>query len=110
MVWVRTLSLGQKLLVGKLVELCRRWKFSIDEKEGNLQEGRFFSELLNGDSTILKDSLVAIDIADPRGIADSIHISWIIEPQWLLMLVQDPSHILRVNKVAILALLHTDLI
>lgn len=108
--WVKTLRLGEKLLVGKLIELVGRGKFSIDEKEGNLQEGRFFSELLDGDSTILKDSLVAIDIADPGGIADSIHISWIIEPQRLLMLVQDPPHILGVDKVAILALLDTDLI
>lgn len=105
-----TLTLGEKLLVGKLIELLGRRKFSVNEKEGNLKEGGFFSELLDGYSAILKDSLVAIDIADPGGIADSIHISWIIEPQRLLMFVQDLAHILGVNKVAILALLDTDLI
>ena len=48
-----TLTLVEKLLVGKLIELFGRWKLSVDEEEGNLKEGGFFSELLDGDSSIL---------------------------------------------------------
>lgn len=56
--------MDEGVLVLEEVELCLGGEFSVDEEEGDLEEGGFFGKLLDGDSSVLEDSLVSVDVAD----------------------------------------------
>jgi hypothetical protein len=65
--------------------------------------------LLNGNTSILQDSLISINITNAGGVADSIHIPWIIESEGFLILINQFSDVLRIDEIAILTLLEGNL-
>ena len=65
MVWVITLKIERKVLVFKKVELLFRGQFTMDKKKSHLKEGRMFCKLLDGDTPVLQNPLISINVADP---------------------------------------------
>jgi len=61
---------GSKLLGGG--------ELTIDHEEGTLDEGGFFSELLDGVTTVLEDSLVSVDVGDTGDARDGVHVSGVV--------------------------------
>ena len=59
-------------------ELFGGGELSVDEKEGSLKEVGVLSELLDGVSTVLKDSLLTVNEGNTRDAVDGVHVSWII--------------------------------
>ena len=83
-------------------------KLSVDEEECDFEEGGVFCELLDGDASVLQDSLISIDVADPGGVAYGVHISWIIDSEGLSLAVFEFADIFGINEEAIFAFLDFD--
>ena len=78
----------------------------MDKKESHLKEGRMFCKLLDGDTPVLQNPLISINVADPWCIADSVHVSRVVYPEGLSFVILQFSHIFSVNEETILALFH----
>jgi hypothetical protein len=64
--------------------------------------------LLNRNATIFEDTLVSIDVGNPRCVADCLHVSRVVETQRFSLRVDELSDVFGLNKVAIFALLDGD--
>lgn len=59
------------------LQLLFIWKFSINNKESSLKERRFFCELFDWITSILKDTFFSIDERNSGDAVHSVHVSWI---------------------------------
>lgn len=62
-------------------------------------------QLLDGYSSVLEHSLIAIDIAYFRGVANCVEIAWIVNSNGLISVVFELADIFGINEVAIFAFL-----
>ena len=70
----------QGVVTNLVVECCqlgRRRKLTINQKVGDLDEGRIFGDILDRIAAVAQDSLVAIDERDVRGGRRRVHKSTI---------------------------------
>ena len=65
-------------LLVKSGKLLGGGEFAINHEEGTFDERGFFSELLDGVTTVLKDSFVSINVRDSRDARDCVHESGIV--------------------------------
>jgi len=108
MVWVITLYIREGVLVFEEAELFFGGEFSIDEEEGNFKEGGVLGKLFDGDASVLQYALIAINVADPGGVADSVHIPGVVYSEGFSLVVFQFAHIFGVNEETILAFGHFD--
>lgn len=78
--WFKTIVIGRVLhhFLGKALELFGGGELAVDEEEGGLEEVRLLSELLDGVTTVLKDTLLSVDERDARDAVHGVHIGGII--------------------------------
>ena len=67
-----------------------------------------FCQLFDGDASVLKYTLITIDVTNAGGVADSIHIPRVVHSEWLSLLILQFTHIFCIHKVAILALFNVN--
>ena len=65
-------------LLGESAELAFSRQFTVDEQERSLKEASLFSELLNGIASVLKDTLVTVDVRDFGDAVHGVHVSGIV--------------------------------
>ncbi len=46
-----------------------------------------FCELFDGYSSVFKYSFVSVDVAYFGGVADGVHVSWVVDSEWLFVLI-----------------------
>lgn len=91
-------SMGHNF-VSELIKLTLGREFPMDEQECDFQEGGIFGQLLDWVPTIFQDTLVTVDVGNLGGRADGVHISWIIDSEWLFIVIRNLSKVLRIHKV-----------
>jgi hypothetical protein len=74
---VVVVGLGHNFLIED-AKLCLGGQFSVKDQESSLNEGRLIGQLLNGDTTVLKNSLVTIDVGNSGDARNSVHESGIV--------------------------------
>ena len=65
-------------LLGERTKLLVSGELTVDEKEGSLEEGGGVSELLNGVTTVLKDTLLTVNPGNARDAGDGVHVGGIV--------------------------------
>jgi len=98
MVWVITLHKGTFILIFKTGKLALGRELAVNEKECHFEEGRVFSQLLDGDSSIFEDTFVTIDVAYLGGVANGVHVSRVIDSQRLSIVVDQLADSLGINE------------
>lgn len=55
-------------------ELLPRWKLSVDQQESSLREIGAHGQLVNGDSSVLKDTFLTVNVRNARDAVDRVHV------------------------------------
>jgi len=108
-VWVRTLRLIKWLLLIEYLRLALVWKVTMDEQKGCLQKWRLLCELLDWITSVLKNSLIAINVRDLWSWTNSVHVSGIVYLQGFLVLICDSSEVFSIYEKTVFALFDADL-
>lgn len=99
-----------------IFELVSGWQFTVNEQEGNFQEIRFLSQLLNGNSSVFQNPFVSINegdfwsldftkthseiiLKDKNYASYSVHVTRIIGSERFPLGVHEFGQIIGVDKV-----------
>lgn len=78
--WLETIVVGGVLhdLLGEASSLLGGGELTVDEKESGLKEVRLLSELLNGITAVLEDSLLTVDEGNFGDAVNGVHVGGVV--------------------------------
>jgi hypothetical protein len=85
-------------LSGEGMQLLLRWELAVDQQKADLQESGPISQLLNRIATVLKDTLITVDVGDLGDTADGVHVGGVIRPSDSASLALDIAQVCRVDR------------
>jgi hypothetical protein len=85
-------------LSGEGMQLLLRWELAVDQQKADLQESGPISQLLNRIATVLKDTLITVDVGDLGDAAHGVHVGGVIRPSDSASLALDIAQVCRVDR------------